>query len=161
MHLNQTKYALDLLKKTKFTDVKPISTLVPSGHKLSAHDGDPHPDPQMYRSVMGALQYLTITRLDLFYVVNQVCQFMHSPKNTHWTAVKHILRYLKVIYDHGLVYKPGSMQLSAFSDADYAGDPDTRNSTGVFCIYLGSNLVSQSSKKQKTLSRSSTEAKYR
>ncbi|XP_050117578.1 uncharacterized mitochondrial protein AtMg00810-like [Malus sylvestris] len=123
--------------KTKFTDVKPISTLVPSGHKLSAHDGDPHPDPQMYRSVMGVLQYLTITRLDLFYVVNQAT------------------------YDHGLVYKPGSMQLSAFSDADYAGDPDTRNSTSVFCIYLGSNLVSQSSKKQKTLSRSSTEAKYR
>ncbi|KAM1479039.1 hypothetical protein ACFX2I_026387 [Malus domestica] len=161
MHLDQSKYALDLLKRTKFMDAKPISTPVPCGQKLSAWDGETHSDPQTYRSVVGALQYLTITRPDLSYAVNQVCQFMHSPKTTHWLAVKRILRYVKATYDHGLVYKPGGMQLSAFSDADYAGDPDTRHSTGGFCIYLGSNLVSWSSKKQKTVSRSSTEAEYR
>ncbi|CAN6712145.1 unnamed protein product [Malus baccata var. baccata] len=150
MHLCQSKYALDLLTRTKFTNAKPISTPVSSGQKLSAYVGDPYANPEMYRSVVGALQYLTITRPDLSYVVNQICQFMHSPKNTHWMAVKRILRYLKATYNHGLLYKPGTATLTAYSDADYAGNPDTRHSTGGFCVYLGSNLVSWSSKKQKT-----------
>ncbi|XP_068304424.1 uncharacterized mitochondrial protein AtMg00810-like [Pyrus communis] len=161
MHLSQSKYALDLLTRTKFTDVKPISTPVVTGQKLSAHVGDPHEHPEMYRSVVGALQYLTLTRPDLSYAVNQVCQFMHSPKNTHWAAVKRILRYLKATFSHGLIYRPEDATLTAYSDADYAGNPDTRHSTGGFCIYLGSNLVSWSSKKQKTVSRSSAEAEYR
>ncbi|KAM1607073.1 hypothetical protein ACFX15_027331 [Malus domestica] len=76
-------------------------------------------------------------------------------------AMKRILRYLKATYDHGLVYKHGGMQLHAFSDADYAGNPDTRHSTGGFCIYLGPNLMARSSKKQKIVSRSSTETEYR
>ncbi|CAN6708851.1 unnamed protein product [Malus baccata var. baccata] len=136
MHLCQSKYALDLLSRTKFTEAKPISTPVSSGQKLSAHEGEPYDKPEVYRSVVGALQYLTITRPDMSYAVNQA---------TH---------------NHGLLYKPGSTKLSAFSDADYAGNPDTRHSTGGFCIYLGSNLISWSSKKQKTVSRSSAEAEY-
>ncbi|KAM1824444.1 hypothetical protein ACFX13_024030 [Malus domestica] len=161
MHLCQSKYALDLLSRTKFTEAKPISTPVSSGHKLSAYEGDSFDKPEVYRSVVGALQYITITRPDLSYAVNQVCQFMHAPTTSHWMAVKRILRYLKATHNHGLLYKPGTTQLSAFSDADYAGNPDTRHSTGGFCIYLGSNLVSWSSKKQKTVSRSSAEAEYR
>ncbi|XP_048421922.1 uncharacterized mitochondrial protein AtMg00810-like [Pyrus x bretschneideri] len=160
MHLSQSKYALDLLTRTKFTEAKPISTPVVTGQKLSAYDGDPHENPEMYRSVVGALHYLTITRLDLLYAVNQVCQFMHSPKNTHWAAVKRILRYLKATFNHGLLYKPGDAKLTAHFDADYAGNLDTRHSTGGFCIYLGSKLVSWSSKKQKTGSKSSAEVEY-
>ncbi|XP_021801636.1 uncharacterized protein LOC110760213 [Prunus avium] len=110
-------------------DAKPISTPVSSGQKLSAYVGEPHTDLETYRSIVGALQYLTITCLDLSYVVNQVCQFMHSPKSPHWLAVKRILRYLKSSYDYGIVHKPGSLQVNAFSDADYAGDPDSRHST--------------------------------
>ncbi|KAM1873400.1 hypothetical protein ACFX13_007237 [Malus domestica] len=161
MHLNQAKYALDLLKHTKFLDDKPISTPVPCGQKLSTYDGEPHDNPELYRSVVGALQYLTITRHDLSHAVNQVCQFMLSPKYTHWMAIKRILRYVKATYNHGLLYKPGIAHLTAFSDANYVGDRDTRHSIGGFCIYLGSNLVSWSSKKQKTMSTSSSEAEYR
>ena len=91
---------------------------------------------------MGALQYLTITRLDLSYAVNQVCQFMHSPKNTHWMTVKRILRYVKATYNHGLVYKHGIAHLMAYSDTDYDVNPVTGHSTSGFCMYLGSNLVS-------------------
>ncbi|XP_048425266.1 uncharacterized protein LOC125470350 [Pyrus x bretschneideri] len=111
-----------------------------NNNKLSAYDGEPYNSPDLYRSVVGALQYLTITRPNLSYAVNQVCQFMHFPKNTHWTAVKRILHYVKATYKHGLLYKPGTAHLTAFLDADYAGNPDTRHSTGGFCIYLGSNL---------------------
>ena len=55
---------------------------------------------------------------------------MHRPTTTHWCAIKRILRYLKGTTTHGLLYSSGSMELQAFSDADYAGDPDDRVSTG-------------------------------
>ena len=86
---------------------------------------------------------------------------MHRPTIAHWCAVKRILRYLKGTTTHGLLYSSGSMELQAFSDADYAGDPDDRVSTGGSCIFIGPNLISWSSKKQKGVSRSSTEAECR
>ena len=162
VYLTQSKYALDLLCRTKFQDVKPLSSPVAHGKRLSVHDVDILDDPSEYRSVVGALQYLTITRPDLAFAVNQVCQFMHRPTNSHWMAVKRILRFVKSTYDHGLVYSPGTLNLQAFSDADYAGDPDERRYTGGYCIYLGTNLISWSSKKHGGgISRSSTEAEYR
>jgi len=75
--------------------------------------------------------------------------------------VKCILRYLKDTPDHGLFYQPGSLMLEAYSDADYAGCLDDCHSTGGYCVYLGHNPISWSAKKQRTVSRSSTEAKYR
>lgn len=161
MFINQQRYALNLLQKTGFNDAKPLSTPVASGQKINLHDGDPLPDPTEYRSVVGALQYLTISRPDIAFAVNQVCQFMHKPTTVHWTAVKRILRYVKGSVSHGLMYQPGSTIVQAYSDADYAGDPDDRHSTGGYVVYLGLNPISWSSKKQRTVSRSSTEAEYR
>jgi hypothetical protein len=161
LHLTQTKYTMDLLFRTKFQDVKPISSPANAGKKLSLYDGDPLSDPTEFRSVVGALQYLTLTRPDICFAVNQVCQFLHQPTTHHWTAVKRILRYLKDTPDHGLFYQPGSLMLEAYSDADYAGCPDDRHSTGGYCVYLGHNPISWSAKKQRTVSRSSTEAEYR
>ncbi|KAM1964621.1 hypothetical protein ACFX15_045068 [Malus domestica] len=79
---------------------------------------------------------------------------MHQPTSIHWLAVKRILRYLVGIPSHGITYKPGSIILTAYSDADYAGDPDEQRSIGGYCIYIGLNLVSWSSKKQGGVSRS-------
>ncbi|CAL8999831.1 unnamed protein product [Prunus brigantina] len=121
----------------------------------------PSDDPAHYRSIVGALQYLTFTRPDIAYVVHQVCQFMHSPLDTYYLAVKRILRYLKGTIDHGLLYKKGSLDMTAYTDAYWAGDPNDRRSTTGFVVFLGSNPVSWSSKKQQSVSRSSTEAEYR
>ncbi|VVA37991.1 PREDICTED: poly [Prunus dulcis] len=148
LSLTQSKYIKDLLTRTKMQDAKHISSPVASGRRLSLHDGAPLDDPSEYRSVVGALQYLTLTRPDIAFAVNHVCQFMHQPTSAHWVAVKRILRYLNGTSTHGLFYKPGSLSLMAYSDADYAGDPDDRRSTGGYCLYLGSNLISWSSKKQ-------------
>jgi hypothetical protein len=87
---------------------------------------------------------------------------MASPTTIHCAAVKRILRYLHATYDLGLRFvKAGSHLLSAFTDADWAGNPDDRRCTGGYAIFLGDNLVSWSSRKQSTVSRSSTESKYK
>nr|XP_028960693.1 uncharacterized protein LOC114825838 [Malus domestica] len=116
-----------------------------------------------YRSLVGALQYLTGTRPDLSFAVNLVCQFMHSPRLSYLQAVKRILRYLKGSLDLGLWFSKSSQapSLQAFSDADWAGCSLDRRSTGGYCVYFGNSLISWSAKKQPTVARSSTEAEYR
>ena len=131
-------------------DAKPCSSPVATGTKLAPSDGDPLLDPTEYRSVVGALQYLTLTRPDLSYVVNQVCQYMHCPTTTHWTAVKRILRYIKGSSDHGLFFQPGSLSLEAYFDADYAGSPTDRHSTGGYCVYFGHNPISWNADRKST-----------
>jgi len=132
--------------------------------KLSAHEGTVLglEDATRYRSIVGALQYMTLTRPDISFAVNKVCQYLHSPTTLHWTAAKIILRYLRHTLGVGLkIQKSMSMLVSGFSDADWAGCVDDRRSTGGFAVFLGSNLISWSARKQATVSRSSTEAEYK
>ncbi|GKB47586.1 gag/pol polyprotein [Tanacetum coccineum] len=103
---------------------------------------------------------------------------MHAPTKNHWSAVKRILRYLHGTVEHGMLIRRSSgstlqaftnvlwkgnldTSLEAFSDANWVGDSDDRRSTGGFAIYLGSNLISWIARKQRTVSRSSTEAEYK
>ena len=127
----------------------PLST----SEKLSLTDGSPlgPEDSTHYRSIVGALQYLTLTRPDISFSVNKVCQYLHAPTTAHWTAVKRILRYIHGTRTVGLIFqKSVSTLLSAYSDADWAGDLDDRCSTGGFAIFFGPNLISWSAKKQPT-----------
>jgi hypothetical protein len=106
-------------------------------------------DATQFHSIVGALQYLTLTRLDLCFAVNKVCQFLHAPTTIHWSAIKHILCYLQGTLKLSLRFqKSSSMLVSAFSDADWAGCPDDHPSTGEFVVFLGSNLISWSAKKK-------------
>lgn len=161
LHLCQHKYISDLLFRAGMFDCKPIATPMVFGISLSLHDGDPLFNPIDYWSVVGALQYCTITRPDIFFAVNKVCQFLHAPTTVHWLAVKRILRYLKGTMTHGLQLTDSHLTLSCFTDVDWVSCPDGRLSTSGYCTYLGTNLVSWSSSKQKTVSRSSAESEYR
>ena len=162
LFLSQHKYINDLLVKTKMQDAKPVSTPLCHTEALRLHDGTPSTDATMYQQVIGALQYLSLTRPDISFAVNKLSQFMHLPIVTHWSAAKRLLRYLKGTFHHGLFIRRHSpLKLHAFSDADWAGNQDDRSSTSAYVIFLGSNLISWSSRKQKTIARSSTEAEYR
>jgi len=143
------------------TKCKPCSTPVDTNPKLAA-DGPPVQDASEFRSLAGALQYLTFTKPDIAYSVQQVCLHMHDPREPHLAALKRILRYIKGTLHLGLLLRPSSQsELTVYSDADWAGCPDTRKSTSGYAVFLGDNLVSWSSKRQNTVSKSSAEAEYR
>jgi hypothetical protein len=161
--LNQSKYAHDILKRVGMEHCTSMPTPLSSSEKIVAQGDLLGPeDSTKYRSIVGALQYLTLTRPDLSYAVNKVCQYLHAPTTMHWTAAKRILRYVKHTITVGLTFmKSNSTLVSAFSDADWAGCVDDRRSTGGFAVFFGPNLISWSAKKQATVSRSSTEAEYK
>ncbi|WVZ93845.1 hypothetical protein U9M48_039799 [Paspalum notatum var. saurae] len=116
---------------------------------------------------LGALHHflgISVTRSSdgLFLSETQVCLFMHDPREPHLALIKRILRYVKGTLSRGLhLGKSSPQSLTAYSDADWAGCPDSRRSTSGYCVFLGDNLVSWSSKRQTTVSRSSAEAEYR
>uniref|UniRef100_A0A2N9FCY2 Integrase catalytic domain-containing protein n=1 Tax=Fagus sylvatica TaxID=28930 RepID=A0A2N9FCY2_FAGSY len=160
--LSQQKYTQDLINLVGLTDDKQVDTPLEVNVKYSKNDGEPITDPTLYRRVVGSLVYLTVTRPDIAHAVQLVSQFVSDPRRLHLTALHRIIRYLRSTSDLGLpYYKSALPQLQAYSDADYGGCPDTRRSTTGYCSFLGSSLLSWKSKKQPTVSKSSTEAEYR
>ncbi|GJU23025.1 ribonuclease H-like domain-containing protein [Tanacetum coccineum] len=161
LFLTQTKYATEILEHAHMLNFNPCKTLVSTESKLGP-DGDPVENPYLFLNLTGALQYLTFTRPDLSYAAQQICLYMHDPREPHYTALKRILRYVRGTLDHGLqLYASTTSQLTVYSDADWAGCPSTRRSTSGYCVFLGDNLISWSSKRQHVISRSSAEAEYR
>lgn len=143
-------------------DCHPLATPVDTKDKLSAFDGSPIADPTHYRSLAGALQYLTLTQPDLAYAIQQVCLYMHDPPELHLAFVKQIIRYVKGTLDHGFqLHTSSASTLSAYSDADWAGCPNSRRSTSRYCVYFDDNLISWLSKRQTTISHSSAKVEYR
>ncbi|KAJ9542336.1 hypothetical protein OSB04_028842 [Centaurea solstitialis] len=162
LFLSQRKYTEDIIERAGMSSCKSTPTPIDTKPKLSTDTTIPCSDPTLYRRLAGALQYLTFTRPDISYAVQQVCLFMHDPREAHMHALKRIIRYLSGTLDHGLhLYRSTANSLISYTDTDWGGCPDTRRSTSGYCVYLGDNLISWSSKRQPTLSRSSVEAEYR
>ncbi|GJV77506.1 ribonuclease H-like domain-containing protein [Tanacetum coccineum] len=136
LFLSQNKYARQLLERAHMVNCNPSRTPINTNSKLGLDDVRVQ-DPTLYRSLVGGLQYLIFTRTDLSYAVQQVCLYMHDPREQHFTALKF-----------------------GYTDADRAGCPFTRRSTSGYYMFLGNNLLSWSAKRQHTISRSSAKAKY-
>lgn len=102
LFLCQSSYARDILNRAHMTNCKPCATPVDTASKLSATDGALLTDGTLYRTLAGALQYLTFTRPYITYVVQQVCLFMHAPREPHFAFMKRILRYLSGTLDFGI-----------------------------------------------------------
>ncbi|GJZ41595.1 ribonuclease H-like domain-containing protein [Tanacetum coccineum] len=107
----------------------PSRTPVDTESKLGVY-GDPVSDPTLYRSLAGSLKYLTFTRPDISYAVQQVCLYMHDSREPHLYALKRILRYVQGTLNYGLqLFSSSTTDLVAYSDADWASYPTTRRST--------------------------------
>ena len=149
LYLCQAKYIVELLKKTKMDGARGYSNPAAPGQTLFRDSGEAMDNPQLYRSIVGVLQYLTITRLDISYIVGWLSQFLQSPTVTHWQACKRVLRYLKDTIKLGISFQPSkSLMLQGFTDVDFAACPDDRRSISAYCVFLGGCLLSWKSKKQ-------------
>jgi hypothetical protein len=159
--VHQAKYTKDILKKFKMDDSKPLSTLMSTTTTLDADkDGEPV-DQKEYRSMIGSLFYLTATRPDIQFSVCLCAHFQASPRTSHRQTVKWIFRYLRYTPELGLWYSASSsLSLLGFSDADFAGCRVDRKSTSGTCQFLGSSLVSWSSRKWYSVAQSTTKAGY-
>nr|CAN66507.1 hypothetical protein VITISV_034008 [Vitis vinifera] len=160
--LNQHKYASDLVATAGLQGATSVDTPMELNVKLRKEEGDLLVDPSLYRKLVGSLVYLTITRPDISFAVQQVSQFLQTPHHLHLAAVRRIIRYVQGTSTRGLFFPTGnSTRLAAYSDADWAGCADTRRSITSWCVFLGDALISWKSKKQARVSKSSTESEYR
>jgi hypothetical protein len=99
----------------------------------------------MYRHIVGSLNYLTTTRLDIAYPVSLLSQFMEKPQEIHWNATKAVLRYLKGTLDYGIKYTDASdvdVELIGYSNSDWACNPDDQRSTNGYVFGIGFGIVS-------------------
>nr|GEX21734.1 putative reverse transcriptase, RNA-dependent DNA polymerase [Tanacetum cinerariifolium] len=138
----------EILERAYMQHCSPCKTPVDTESKLGS-DGDPVSDPTLYRSLAAALQYLTFTRPDISYAVQQICLYMHDPRDPHFFILKRILRYVRGTINHGLqLHVSFTSQLTAYTDADWVGCPITRRYTSGYCVFIGDNLLSWSAKWQ-------------
>ncbi|KAG7585690.1 Reverse transcriptase RNA-dependent DNA polymerase [Arabidopsis thaliana x Arabidopsis arenosa] len=165
LFLSQRKYTLDLLSQVGKLGAKPAKTPLEDDYKANRKgelDNKPFEDVTKYRRLVGKLIYLTITRPDICFAVNVVSQHMQAPTLHHWNMVTRILKYLKGAPGQGIWMGCNkNTELVGYCDADYAGDTKDRRSTTGYCTFIGGNLVTWRSKKQKVVSLSSAEAEYR
>ncbi|XP_031271078.1 uncharacterized protein LOC116129447 [Pistacia vera] len=160
--LCQHKYALDILSDAGFLDSKPAKSPMDCSSKLSQSHGDTLHDASSYHRLIGCLLYLTSTRPDIFFVVQQLSQYLNKPTSQHLQAAHRVLCYIKGCPAYGLFFPArSSLALQAFSDSDWARCIDTRHSVTGFCVFLGSSLINRKAKKQPTVSRSSSKVEYR
>ncbi|PRQ41825.1 putative RNA-directed DNA polymerase [Rosa chinensis] len=160
--LSQRKYVLDLLTETGMLDCQPVETPMEMNHRLGEWKDQVPTNKSRYQCLVGKLIYLSHTRPDIAYAVGVVSQFMHAPSEDHMNAVYRILRYLKAAPGKGLLFaKKDKLVVEGYTDADWAGSKVDRRSTSGYFTFVGGNLVTWRSKKQKVVARSSAEAEFR
>ncbi|XP_065629150.1 uncharacterized mitochondrial protein AtMg00810-like [Quercus suber] len=159
--LSQSKNAKNLVKKFGLESASSVRTPMSPNVKLTVDLLGKSVDPSLYRSMIGSLLYLTASRLDISYSVGVCARYQANPKESHMTALKRIIKYVKTTAEFGVWYsKDTNSVLAGYSDADWAGNADDRKSTSGGCFYVGNNLVSWMRKKQNSISLSTAEAEY-
>ena len=134
----QSKYVKDIWKKFGMEDAKPIKTPMATNGNLDLDEGGNPVDQKLYCSMICSLLYLTASRPDIMFNVRMCARFQAAPREYHLTAVKHILRYLKLTPNIGLWYPKGAhFDLVGFSDSDYAGCKVDRKSISGGCQFRG------------------------
>jgi hypothetical protein len=159
--INQTKYIQDILKKFVMKNMKPIKTPMGTNGHLDLDMGGKSVDQKVYRSMIGFLLYLCVSRPDIMLFICMCARFQANPKEVHLSTVKRIMRYLAYTPKFGLWYPKGStFNLIRYSNADYARCKIDRKRTSRTCQFLGRSLVPWDSKKQNSVPLSTAEVEY-
>nr|GEU40866.1 retrovirus-related Pol polyprotein from transposon TNT 1-94 [Tanacetum cinerariifolium] len=159
--LNQSNYVLEILKKYRMESCDPVGTPVEIKDKFDLDQNGTPVDAMKYRSMIGALMYLTSSRPDIVHATCLCARYQAKPTEKHLKEVKRIFRYLRGIVNTGLWYTNDSgFELIGFSNADYPGCKNTFKSTSGGAQFFGEKLVSWSSKKQDCTALSTAEAEY-
>jgi len=152
--ISQSKYAKDLVKRFGLDGKSRACTPMSTSVKISSDLAGKSVDPSLYRSMIGSLLYLTASRPDIAFNVGVCARFQANPKESHLTAVKRIIKYVNDTLSYGIWYsRETNLVVAGYSDAVWVG-----NAGG--CFYMGNNLVAWMSKKQVSISLSTTEAEY-
>ncbi|KAI5351800.1 hypothetical protein L3X38_004691 [Prunus dulcis] len=160
--LDIPEYVMDLLADTGILGCKLDETTIVENHKLGVYVDYMPTNKGRYQRLVKRLIYLSLTCLDIAYVVSVASQFIHSPSEDHMVAVMRILSYLKFSHGRSLLFKKnGHFDLEGYTDAYYAGNITDRHSTSGYFTFIGGNLVTWHSKKQNVVSRSSAESEYK
>nr|GEY12842.1 retrovirus-related Pol polyprotein from transposon TNT 1-94 [Tanacetum cinerariifolium] len=159
--INQSKYVLEILNKYGMESCDPVGTPMEIKDKLDLDQNGTQVDATKYRSMIGALMYLTSSRPDIVHATCLCARYQAKPTEKHLKEVKRIFCYLRGTVNMGLWYsKDSGFELTGFSDVDYTGCKDTFKSTSGGAQFLGEKLVSWSSKKQDCTALSTVEAEY-
>ena len=162
MVITQQRYTKDLLKTSGINKFRKPVTPLPLNMKLNSFDGKKLDDLASYRSLVGKLNFLINTRPDISFSVQTLSQFMQEPRTTHWQALLHTLNYIHSTYGQGIILKGcDKIMLQAYLNSDWGVCPTTRRSVSGYLVLLGQSPISWKSKKQPTVSKSSSEAEYR
>jgi hypothetical protein len=166
--LTQRQYVTNILKKFNMSQAKPLGVPVDKNIKLCKNGSNTSASAEPatkapYREAVGSLIYAMVaTRPDLAFAVGLVSRYMHEPKQSHWEAVKRILRYLQSTADYGILYGTSKREydIMGYSDSDWGNDLDDAKSTSGYCFKIYNGAISWYSRKQQSVAKSSVEAEY-
>jgi hypothetical protein len=157
--LCQRKFEKQVAQQFEQLNCKPTGN--PMAKRYEPSENDEKRNDYPIRQAIGCLMYLAnATRPDLCFAVNNLSRFVNEPTKTLWHAIQRVIKYLNTTAELGLVYKKSSFDIHGWSDSDFANDTEDRKSTTGWVFKLGENTISWKSKKQSTVSLSTTEAEY-
>ena len=160
--IHQNQYIQQLLDRHGMMDCNPVTTPMDTSIKLTSITAEEAPaDPQEYARIVGGLTFAAcVTRPDIACAVGQLSQFLNNPSSTHMHAAKRVLRYLQGTSTLGITYRPPPLRLQGYSDANWAGDMDTRRSTTGYVVMLNNGAIAWKSRCQPTVALSTMESEY-
>lgn len=162
IHIHQEAYIKKILNRFNMAECKTVSTPIDCGQNLGDFVNDEIDSTYPYREAVGSLMFLAIgTRPDISYAIGVVSRYLEHPSPAHVNAVKRIFKYIRGTVNMGIFYNSNDVvDFVGYSDADYAGDNETRRSTSGYVFHIGSGVISWASTRQKSVSTSSTESEY-
>ena len=162
--IHQSAYTAKIIEKFRMSEARALCVPADPNVILSPFESEDRESSSVpYREAVGSLVFLaSVSRPDIAFAVNSVSRFLSKHNAEHWRAVKRIFAYLGGTVDYGIEYRDGGSEpeLIGFSDADYAGDIETRRSTTGYVFCLANGAITWSSQRQKLVTLSTTEAEY-